>query len=84
MSQVADNVMRSVALQADSNYVFLETRTSLCIFFKKYFWLMHSLAILTQLKNEEKETQTDDTTNDIIVRWQSFPEFLISLLPTCT
>lgn len=31
---------------------------------------MHSLAILTQLKNEEKETQTDDTTNDII--------------PTCT
>lgn len=29
---------------------------------------MHSLAILTQLKNEEKETQTDDTTNDIIVR----------------
>lgn len=45
---------------------------------------MHSLAILTQLKNEEKETQTDDTTNDIIVRWQSFPEFLISLLPTCT
>lgn len=38
MSQVADNVMRSVALQADSNYhVFLETRTSLCIFLKSIF-----------------------------------------------
>lgn len=38
MSHVADSVIRSVALQADSNYyVFLETRTSLCIFFKSIF-----------------------------------------------
>lgn len=37
---------------------------------------MHSLAILTQLKNEEKETQTDDTTNDITPhvhkKWRAF------------